>query len=417
MAICVRYERRLSVLLLLLTLIVAGVRAADPAKAVKRFVEECGINPDAVAVKIIDISDKSVMASHNGNRPLIPASIMKSVTTATLLEECGIDFRYHTPVSIDGPVDMGIIRGNLIVEGACDPSLNSREEPVSKDLVAEIVNALKVMGINKIEGEILIDESKFAGPSRPASWMAADFPQAYGTGSHGFNFEDNASGNRSVEKPGKVFENRLMAKLRNSNIIVDGRDMGTGTRRRILDHVSAPIDEIMRSCMMRSDNLYAESMLRTYGYLTGSDGSTSGAASVEFRKWEDRKMPVAGVVIVDGSGLSRSNRMTADFMATVLQEMSGNPYYASFFPLAGQEGTLRRFLAETPLDSYIAMKTGSMKGIQCYAGYKLDDDYVPTHVVVIMMNEINGSRAKAKKAAERMLLEIFDNETNTNEDE
>ncbi|MDE6143644.1 MAG: hypothetical protein K2F94_06180, partial [Muribaculaceae bacterium] len=52
-----------------------------------------------------------------------------------------------------------------------------------------------------------------------------------------------------------------------------------------------------------------------------------------------------------------------------------------------------------------------MKGIQCYAGYKLDENYVPTHVVVIIMNDITGSRDKAKKAAEKMLLDIFDAHT------
>ncbi|MDE5713274.1 MAG: D-alanyl-D-alanine carboxypeptidase, partial [Muribaculaceae bacterium] len=97
------------------------------------------------------------------------------------------------------------------------------------------------------------------------------------------------------------------------------------------------------------------------------------------------------------------------FMNAVLTVMSVDATYASFFPLAGQEGTLKKFLAETALDSYIAMKTGSMKGIQCYAGYKLDDNYMPTHTVVIIMNDIVGKRDKAKKAAEKMLLEIFNN--------
>ncbi|MDE6299913.1 MAG: D-alanyl-D-alanine carboxypeptidase [Muribaculaceae bacterium] len=92
---------------------------------------------------------------------------------------------------------------------------------------------------------------------------------------------------------------------------------------------------------------------------------------------------------------------------------SDDPTYASFFPLAGQEGTLRKFLAGTLLEGYVAMKTGSMRGIQCYAGYKLDDDYVPTHTIVIIMNEITGSRETAKKAAQRMLLEIFANQDNS----
>lgn len=159
--------------------------------------------------------------------------------------------------------------------------------------------------------------------------------------------------------------------------------------------------------MMRSDNMFAESMLRTYGKMEGSDGSIPAATSKEMTLWKKKNLPLEGVKIVDGSGLSRSNRVTANFMTELLKEMSANPHYASFFPLAGQEGTLKKFLAGTPLDSYIAMKTGSMKGIQCYAGYKLDDDYMPTHVIVIIMNEITKNRDKAKQAAENLLLSLF----------
>lgn len=401
-------DKRLFCILWVLLAAVSLAWGADPQKAVERFVKDCGIKPGSVAVKVIDLDDGKVIAAHNDARPLVPASIMKSVTTAALLQKTGIDYRYDTKVYIDGPVDMGIVRGNIIVEGACDPSLNSHAEPVGTDILAEIVDALKRLGINRVEGDIIIDESQFAGPSRPASWQRDDYSTTYGTGSHALNFENNTRGKHSVEFPEKVFTTRLKARLRNAGIIIDGKDIGEGIRTPILDHYSAPVDEIMRSCMMRSDNLFAESMLRTFGKLSGGDGSTVDAAERETKMWRKEKLPMDGVEIIDGSGLSRANRVTADFMGAVLSKMSDNPDYASFFPLAGQEGTLKSFLSETDLDSYIAMKTGSMKGIQCYAGYKIDDDYVPTHAVVVIMNDITGSRAKAKKAAEKMLLDIFE---------
>ncbi len=122
--------------------------------------------------------------------------------------------------------------------------------------------------------------------------------------------------------------------------------------------------------------------------------------------WRKHKAPMNSVNIVDGSGLSRSNRVTAEFMASVLKERSGNPYYASFFPLAGQEGTLKKFLCGTPLEGYVAMKTGSMKGIQCYAGYKLDDDYVPTHIIVVMLNNMS-NRSLAREAVSGVLMSVF----------
>lgn len=52
------------------------------------------------------------------------------------------------------------------------------------------------------------------------------------------------------------------------------------------------------------------------------------------------------------------------------------------------------------------MKTGSMKGIQCYAGYKLDDDYAPTHIIVVIMNEMT-NRSSAREGLKKALLEIF----------
>ena len=76
--------------------------------------------------------------------------------------------------------------------------------------------------------------------------------------------------------------------------------------------------------------------------------------------------------------------------------------------MAGQEGTLRNFLVDTPLEGYVALKTGSMKGIQCYAGYKLDDDYAPTHIIVVMMNDL-GNRTSAREGLKKALLALFNN--------
>ncbi len=401
---------------LAITLVVVSFLAAwavSPQEAVDKFVRSSGVPARSLAVKITELPSESsqvgkTLGQHNASAPLVPASIMKSVTSAALLDEVGVGFRYHTGVFTDGPSDMGIMRGNLVIVGSGDPSLGSVAEPYGTDLIEEIIAALKERGIHRIEGDVLIDETAFAGRGRPASWQQGDFNQSYGTAFHAFNYENNAAGRKSVENPKTVFTTRLKNRLRAAGIKLDGKDIADGKRTKLLDHVSPPIDEIMRSCMMRSDNLFAESMLRTFGKMSGGDGSVEDAARRATDRWTRRGMPMEGVTLIDGSGLSRSNRVTADFMTAVLRDMAADVNYASFFPLAGQEGTLKSFLVETPLEGYIAMKTGSMKGIQCYAGYMLDDDYNPTHTVVIIMNDLV-SRDKAKKAAEQMLLSVFPN--------
>ena len=121
-----------------------------------------------------------------------------------------------------------------------------------------------------------------------------------------------------------------------------------------------------------------------------------------------------GVNLVDGSGLSRSNRFPAGFLAHVLKSMAGDEDYVSFFPLAGQEGTVRRLFKDTPLDSYVALKTGTMRGIRCLAGYKLDEKFAPTHVIVLMGNNASGGAAALNAAAQTMLMRIFYPEATNN---
>lgn len=400
------YRRSVLLIVSLLLFFLPGFSLTGQ-EAITEFLRQNGISDNSVSVKILDLQDGSTIASHNEDTPLIPASIMKSVTTAALLESSGPDWRYHTRVYIDGPNDLGYLKGNVIVEGACDPTLNSDKEPFSEDIIEEICEALSSRLIKRVKGSIIIDEKNFKGAPRPTSWAKEDCKKYYGTGSHALNYNDNAKGDFAVNNPADNFTRLLKTRLASNGIEVEDNAIPESNRVEIHDHVSAPIDEIMRSCMMRSDNLFAESLLRTYCKLEGLDGSTPEATKREMQLWEEKNFPLEGVEIVDGSGLSRSNRVTANFMSELLRHMSVNPHYASFFPLAGQEGTLKKFLADTPLDSYVAMKTGSMRGIQCYAGYKLDDDYVPTHVIVIIMNGITNSRDKAKKAAENMLLSIF----------
>lgn len=391
---------------LILLLVLSNLLTAFAVSPVETFTGCGSVDPNSVAVLVTDLKTGERIASHNADKPLVPASIMKAVTIATLLEEVGPDYRYHTKVYTDGPVRDGVLKGNLIVVASGDPSLNATCEPRSADILQEIRDGLRKKGVERIEGRLITNQDIFPGPCCPPSWASGDLSQSYGTGCHGLNFERNASGKRSVSNPAAVFENRLKGLLVSDGVVFDNQSIPEGERSLLVDHKSAPISEIMRSCMMRSDNLFAEAFLRTFAVAKGKKGATEEGAALETEKWRHEKLPLSGVTIVDGSGLSRSNRLTASFLDAVLRRMSGNVDYASFMPLAGQEGTLKNFLAGTPLDSYIAMKTGSMNGIQCYAGYKLDDDFAPTHSVVVMINNM-GNRAAARGAVGKMLLSIF----------
>lgn len=391
-------------------MIVATVYGSSP---VDRFLGSKSITAGSTAVLIQDLKTGEILAEHNVDKPLLPASIMKTVTIAGLLRERGPEDRFHTLVYGDGPIKGNTIEGDLLIVGGGDPTLGANCEPESADMAEEIIASLRHKGITNINGDLRIDTSLYSGPACPPSWMSADLNESYGTGSHALNFRRNASGSRAVKNPESIFLSYLGSRLRGAGISISGgtkigeyglSDMEEGTL--LLDHVSDKYSEVMRSCMMRSDNLFAETFLRAFALARGKGGSTEVGASEMYEYWKAEGIPVNGVTLIDGSGLSRSNRVTANFINGILKCMGDNEEYASFMPLAGQEGTLSDFLKDTELDAYVAMKTGSMKGIQCYAGYKLDEEFAPTHSIVIIMNDI-GHRGAARKAAEELLLETF----------
>lgn len=397
-------------LLLVLLLTAASLFAGSPLDT---FLKSPAITPGSTAVIIQDLATGDVLVSHNAATPLLPASIMKTVTIAGLLKEKGPDERFHTKVYADGMIAGNAIEGDLLIVGGGDPTLGADCAPESTDIADEIIAELQHIGVTAIKGGIRIDTSLYEGPDCPSSWAAADLNEAYGTGSHALNFRRNAAGGKAVRNPESKFLSYLATRLRQAGITVQGAPKtgtkGIGSKYAVLlvDHVSDSYAEVMRSCMMRSDNLFAETLLRAFGLARGKAGSTTASADEMLSFWKKAGVPTKGVTLIDGSGLSRANRVTADFINSILRQMGDNEDYASFMPLAGQEGTLSGFLKDTPLDAYVAMKTGSMKGIQCYAGYKLDEQFAPTHSIVIIMNEI-GTRGTARRAAEKLLLETFE---------
>ena len=110
---------------------------------VDKFLASPAIRPQSVAVLITDLSNGETVVSYNESKPLIPASIMKTVTIASLLEESGSDYIYHTKVYTDGHIRDGHLEGNLVVVGSGDPSLNASCEPRSSDILVEIRDALR----------------------------------------------------------------------------------------------------------------------------------------------------------------------------------------------------------------------------------------------------------------------------------
>lgn len=368
----------------------------------------------SVAVIVRDLRTGRDLVSQNPHKAMLPASTMKCVTSAAAIV-AGLDTaRFRTDVNLCGPVDNGVLNGNLIVMGAGDPTIESGQFPGNSGFPAKIAAAVRDAGIRRIRGEITVDQSGFPDNGPCDRWELSDVRYDYGAGLYGMNFRDNRHGDKAVESPAEAFGEALENSLLAEGIAVDWdeTDISGETPRLLLSHESPRGDEILRNLMCRSDNLFAEGILRQLAPGQSRKAAISRERSLLASKGIDFDI----TDIYDGSGLSRNNRVTAQFMADLLEKMApvrgAAASYVSLFPKVGREGTVRNLFKKHPLTGRLALKSGSMNGVHCYAGYKLDAEGNPTHAVVILVNDFFCKRDEVRNSISRFLESQFKNDDN-----
>lgn len=142
---------------------------------------------------IIDAKTGNVIFDKNSAIGLAPASCQKLFTAAAAFELLGHDYRYKTELGYDGKIEDLTLKGNLHIVGSGDPTLGSWRWYQTKEetVLEEISSSLKQFHINKITGNVLIDDSKFSIQPIPDGWIWQDIGNYYGAGSWGINWHEN----------------------------------------------------------------------------------------------------------------------------------------------------------------------------------------------------------------------------------
>lgn len=180
----------------LLTLALAAASALtiianDFQGAVDRFVNQNIFRNASVGVCVLRLDSGTVVAANAPHQSLITASTMKTVTSASALELLGTDFTFVTEVKAIGKIDDNHLKGDLVVVGHGDPTLGSRHFAKMPNFVDSVVSAVKSLGIERIDGNIIFDESAYPFETFSDLWMAEDLAYDYGPGVHAINFADN----------------------------------------------------------------------------------------------------------------------------------------------------------------------------------------------------------------------------------
>ncbi|CAG4993718.1 D-alanyl-D-alanine carboxypeptidase DacC [Dyadobacter sp. CECT 9275] len=148
----------------------------------------------SLAVNVKAVKTGENIFSINQERSLPSASILKLITTATVLSVYGGDYRFSTFLEYKGTVSSDTLIGDLYVRGTGDPSLGSsrlKGYPSRTELLTRWVNAVKKLGIRYIKGRIIGDASYFDNLTMASTWIWGDIGNYYGAGVQGLNFNEN----------------------------------------------------------------------------------------------------------------------------------------------------------------------------------------------------------------------------------
>lgn len=139
----------------------------------------------------------------------------------------------------------------------------------------------------------------------------------------------------------------------------------------IYTHYGASIQAITTLTNHKSINLFAEGLLGILAYQLTGNGETKAGIDQIYKYWS-KKMDITGLFLQDGSGLSRSNGISADHFCSLLKEMYASKNYQLFLaslPIAGKSGTISSLCKNQAGEGRVYAKSGTISKIKSYAGY------------------------------------------------
>jgi len=285
----------------------------------------------------VDLSTGAVVFAHNESLPVAPASNEKIPVSWAALTRLGAGYRFHTEVYGSGGRDGATWDGDLVLKGFGDPTLSTSD-------LDRLAATIRGRGIRSVSGRVLGDESFYDRKRGAAGW------KPYFVGGEAPPLSalvvDRARGWPALSPP-LLAARALRDALVRRGVSVAGRPglgVAPATAMSLASDVSDPLSLVVRRMNHESDNFYAEMLLKQLLAATGTVGTSEGGGRLVVATMRDAGIPVAGVRIVDGSGLSSLDRLTAEALVGVIRAGSTDPAVRAAFvgslAVAGMSGTL-----------------------------------------------------------------------------
>ncbi len=423
---------------------------------------------DALVMLVTEVDNRAASSaalstparlSHRADVPVNPASLMKLVTTYAALDLLGPAFNWQTPVYADGPVQGGVLQGNLYLKGQGDPKL-------VLERLWLLLRRVQALGIAQIAGDIVLDRSAFepleqspgefdGEPLRPYN-AAPDalllnfksvlmtFTPDRANGFASISYEPALAG---VQAPARIPLNALdcgdwraalKADFSDPARIQLGGSLGANCGEKVwpvayadpksyaaravqslwqemggklsgkvrdgrvppgltpaFQHASPALAELIRDINKFSNNVMAQQLFLTLSLQAKGLGTLTGSREVLGAWWKNRLPDAPPPTLDNGSGLSRSERISAQALAALLQHAWASPLMpdlVSSLPIAGVDGTLRRIKGQSATGQ-AHLKTGSLRNVTGIAGY-VHAASGRRYVLVAIANHPNAAAAR-----------------------
>jgi D-alanyl-D-alanine carboxypeptidase/D-alanyl-D-alanine-endopeptidase (penicillin-binding protein 4) len=361
----------------LITLVALAAPAASPARPTQetplqvrlaRALRVPHVAPARSAAVALDLTTGSILYSQNPTRPLAPASNEKLPLAYAALVQLGPAFRIETDVLGQGEQDGTSWLGTLVLKGNGDPTL-------SRAGLRSLAVQVRDDGIRSVTGGIMGDESFFDTRRTAAGWKPSFFIDESPPLS-ALVVNRARVGRYVTRSPALAAATAFRDALETAGVDVQGPiRVGRGDDFSIplADLQSPTLAAMIRYMDRESDNFTAEMLLKQLGATQLDQGTSAAGASVVMQTLAQAGIPTAGVRIVDGSGLSRLDRLTANAIAALLKVAWGDPLIRpvllASLPVAGVNGTLEDRLRNPPARGRVLAKTGTTEVASALSGY------------------------------------------------
>ncbi|MEP6761119.1 MAG: D-alanyl-D-alanine carboxypeptidase/D-alanyl-D-alanine-endopeptidase [Sporichthyaceae bacterium] len=295
----------------------------------------------------------------------LPASTTKLITSVNALTVFGPSYRFTTTVR------RGTTWGRVALVGAGDPSLSRAGMRI---LAAATAQAVRAHGRHWVV--VQVDDHLFPPPTLATGW-ASDYMPTDVSPVRALVVGQHTRWDTSLDA-GNVFASLLKEYgVRTSSVVRARAPGGTPVLAKVQGR---SLDLIVKDMLLPSDNDYAEALHRLVALRSGYPATWAGAAAAQRTVLAGLGIDLGTSRLYDGSGLSRSDRLTARQLVSVLSlALDGNhPRLVSLrasLPVAGRTGTLApKYLRYTTWPTKCAVglvtaKTGSLRGVITLAGY------------------------------------------------